>query len=58
MALVLKEQACFDPIRKNMLAAGIDFLNVYRDSAGQLAFEISINQSDCNDIHSASRVSS
>lgn len=43
----LKEQACFDPARQNMLAAGIDFLSMYRDSAGQLIFEIPINQSSC-----------
>ncbi len=54
----LKERACADPIRQNMLAAGIDFLSVYRDSAGQMVFEIEINQSSCQDVNSTSQKSS
>lgn len=54
----LKERACADPIRENMLAAGIDFLSIYRDSAGQLVFEIETNQSSCQDVNSTLQKSS
>jgi hypothetical protein len=54
----LKRQACADPIRQNMLKAGIDFLSIYQDSAGQQIFEIPIDQSSCSDTTPTSQKSS
>jgi|688.fasta_scaffold701308_2 hypothetical protein len=53
----LKRQACADTIRQNMLAAGINFLSVYQDSAGQQILEIEINQSSCSDMNLTSQKS-
>lgn len=58
LGIALKRQACADPIRQNMLAAGIDFLSVYQDSAGQQIFEIPLDQSSCSDTNPTSQKSS
>lgn len=52
----LKKQACADPVRQNMLAAGIDFSSIYRDAAGQLIFEITFNKTSCSEIDAISKI--
>lgn len=52
----LKKQACADPVRQNMLTAGIDFSSIYRDAAGQLIFEITFNQASCSEVDATSQI--
>lgn len=53
----LKKQACIDPIRQKMLAAGIEFSSIYSDTTGQVVFEITFNESSCSEINPTSQKS-
>lgn len=43
----LKKQACKDEMKRNLLEADVDLLDRYKNSTGNILFEVSISKAEC-----------
>lgn len=43
----IKKQACEDEMRKKLLEVDVEFLDRYKNPAGDIIFEVTLNRSEC-----------
>jgi hypothetical protein len=44
---LLKKQACKDEMKRNLLEVDVDLLDRYKNSTGDILFEVSISKAEC-----------